>query len=285
MILDEDLLTTREVAELLGVGATSVKRWADSGLLGCVKTPGGHRRFPRASVDAFLALGRKELASRPGPASRSEEWLFRLSRGMSVNDIVKAMRGEYRGHGSWFGVADAMKAVIDELGNSWARGDITVIQEHIISERLARAFTRVSEKIMIPGKARTCMLTTAEGDEHTLGLHLAELCLREAGWAAIWTGRQTPIHLACEFIISNPVHMVGVSASAYSCDAARLGEQAERLERVCRQAAIPLVLGGMGAWPERPTYGHRQRRFAQFHELLEGLEHSEGQSRKSNIFS
>jgi len=54
-----NLLSTRQVATLLGVGGSSVKRWADRGLLACVKTAGGHRRFEREAVDSFRrALGR-----------------------------------------------------------------------------------------------------------------------------------------------------------------------------------------------------------------------------------
>ena len=54
-----NLLSTRQVATLLGVGGSSVKRWADRGLLACVKTVGGHRRFDREAVDAFRrVLGR-----------------------------------------------------------------------------------------------------------------------------------------------------------------------------------------------------------------------------------
>jgi len=51
-----DYLSTREAAELLGVGTTSVKRWSDEGALNCIKTAGGHRRFLRADVLAFRSL-------------------------------------------------------------------------------------------------------------------------------------------------------------------------------------------------------------------------------------
>lgn len=37
--------TTRQVAEMWNVCESTVKRWADTGLLGCYRTPGGHRRF------------------------------------------------------------------------------------------------------------------------------------------------------------------------------------------------------------------------------------------------
>ena len=38
--MSDDLLTTADAARLAGVGASSVKRWADSNLLRCVRTAG-----------------------------------------------------------------------------------------------------------------------------------------------------------------------------------------------------------------------------------------------------
>lgn len=51
----DELLTPGEVAALFRVGLTTVARWADSGYLPSLRTPGGHRRFRRADVDALLA--------------------------------------------------------------------------------------------------------------------------------------------------------------------------------------------------------------------------------------
>lgn len=50
---DKTLMTTRAVADLLGVGVSSVKRWTDEGKITCVRTAGGHRRFEVAEVDRF----------------------------------------------------------------------------------------------------------------------------------------------------------------------------------------------------------------------------------------
>jgi len=46
-------LTTQAAAKYLNVGTTSIKRWADEGLLPCEKTAGGHRRFNIAALDRF----------------------------------------------------------------------------------------------------------------------------------------------------------------------------------------------------------------------------------------
>lgn len=271
-MVERDLLTTREVARLLGVGTTSVKRWADSGVLRCVKTPGGHRRFPRDSVDAFLVLSRRQGGvAREDLPGRGHAWLLKLSRTQRVSEIIRALRAELRDQGAWFLVADSMKLVLDEVGDAWARGDITEVQEHIISERFARAVSRLSESISVPRDAGACVLMAAEGDDHTLGLYLAELCLREAGWRATWVGRKTPVHSACEFIAANRVAMVAVSASAFSRDAASLADQAERLERACEHKGVPLLLGGMGRWPEQPRYARRLYTFSEMRSFLDQL--------------
>jgi excisionase family DNA binding protein len=48
------MYTCTEVAAMFQVNPTTVARWADTGKLPCMRTPGGHRRFPAAQVRALL---------------------------------------------------------------------------------------------------------------------------------------------------------------------------------------------------------------------------------------
>lgn len=57
---EEDWLGLGEAARLLGVTANTLRRWTDRGHLPSFTTPGGHRRFPRAAIEALL----------PSPRSR-----------------------------------------------------------------------------------------------------------------------------------------------------------------------------------------------------------------------
>jgi excisionase family DNA binding protein len=53
--LDGDsLLTPAEVAALFRVDVKTVNRWAQAGLLGSMRTPGGHRRYRESVVRALL---------------------------------------------------------------------------------------------------------------------------------------------------------------------------------------------------------------------------------------
>ena len=49
-----ELLRTGEVARRLRVPVRTVARWSRQGRLASVRTPGGHRRYPRAHVDRLL---------------------------------------------------------------------------------------------------------------------------------------------------------------------------------------------------------------------------------------
>jgi excisionase family DNA binding protein len=51
---DDELLTPSEVAEVLGVNARTVSRWARNGLP-CIHTLGSHRRFRWAEVRAWIS--------------------------------------------------------------------------------------------------------------------------------------------------------------------------------------------------------------------------------------
>lgn len=70
---DRDIVTTVEAAALLGLAVRSVQLMVDRGELEGWKTPGGHRRISRASVERALAARQGASAGSapeaPGPAA------------------------------------------------------------------------------------------------------------------------------------------------------------------------------------------------------------------------
>jgi excisionase family DNA binding protein len=51
-----DWVSLGEAAEMLGVHPTTVRHWADSGVLPSQRTPGGHRRFRRRDLMQFATM-------------------------------------------------------------------------------------------------------------------------------------------------------------------------------------------------------------------------------------
>jgi len=62
-----DLMTPGQVAARFGVDPHTVTRWANAGRLPAVRTPGGHRRYRRADVEALATPGADLTETRPRP--------------------------------------------------------------------------------------------------------------------------------------------------------------------------------------------------------------------------
>jgi excisionase family DNA binding protein len=261
----DELLTTHEVARLAGTGATAVKRWADAGLLQCIRTGGGHRRFPRGEVERFLRSRPEEAAVERDP------WIGALLEGGDPRALEALLLGERARTGAWHRALGTVGEALTTLGELWRSGAVTIVEEHLASERLARALARMSEAMPLDPRAPRALLACAEGDDHTLGLALAEIVLREAGWATLWAGRRTPIAELEPVVRRGLVRMVAMSGSSASSDARSLHAQAETVGRACRVAGVELALGGSGAWPDRPRWGRRFTSLEAFHEFAASL--------------
>ena len=262
----DDLITTREVARLAGVGPTAVKRWADALLLRAVRTVGGHRRFRRSEVERFL---HQRGAPTPGPEQSPRSLADLLLRTGDVHGIQGVLLAERSRLGGWWRAADLVGEALRELGEGWARGEVSVGEEHLASERLARALARLADALPDDPDAARCLLVTVDGDDHTLGLSLAQLVLHEAGWASAWAGRATPPAEIQRLLAGAPgtpaYAMLGVSASVASQDQMAMARAAQQLGELCAASGVTLVLGGSGGWPERPTAGVRLRTMEAFH--------------------
>lgn len=264
--MKNDPLSTREAAQLLGVAPSSVKRLADQGLLACVRTAGGHRRYQRASLEQFLEQQR--VGRKPAPSSA---WLERIVEARQLDTEAELLRTRAR-RGGWAEVADEVGAVLTDLGAAWECGDIAIADEHRASDCLGRALGRIGQSLPGTLDGPRCVLACAEGEEHTLGLSLAELCLRERGWTPLWLGRHTPTAEILRVLARGGVRAVALSASAAADGTAALEAMASRVAEACPHAGATLVLGGRGPWPEALPGVARLHSFVAFGQLLARLE-------------
>jgi excisionase family DNA binding protein len=54
-----ELMTPAEVAKAFGVDPKTVTRWAKTGKLQYILTPGGHRKYSRAEIETYMKEGNK----------------------------------------------------------------------------------------------------------------------------------------------------------------------------------------------------------------------------------
>jgi excisionase family DNA binding protein len=117
---DPGWITLTEACQLLGVSPSTIRRWGDTGMVRTFVTPGGHRRFSRAGLEALLpestSGGRPsltELGETPGRMARGYR---RAAEGAParipwVAGLDDEQRERFRGFGR--GIVAALLAALD----------------------------------------------------------------------------------------------------------------------------------------------------------------------------
>jgi excisionase family DNA binding protein len=98
MSMDQkDWLSLSEASELLGVHPSTLRRWADSGGIPCLRTPGGHRRFQATDLSAWKQ-GRQTMILVP-----HSEAFMQNAVGYTRQEMAK----QQVSHESWYLAFDA----------------------------------------------------------------------------------------------------------------------------------------------------------------------------------
>jgi excisionase family DNA binding protein len=86
---NDDVLSTREAAERLGVALRTVQLWVESNVLPAWKTAGGHRRISRAAVEKLIAERQAAINGGAVPATDSGDQRLHL---LVVEDEPELLR-------------------------------------------------------------------------------------------------------------------------------------------------------------------------------------------------
>src|SRR4051794_4132874 len=81
--MEPDWLTLGQAAKLLGVAQSTIRKWSDLGRVPAFYTPGGHRRYRRADLEAFIS------SSGPG-GQRTGPLVLVVDDDQGVRGLVRA---------------------------------------------------------------------------------------------------------------------------------------------------------------------------------------------------
>ncbi len=128
-----------------------------------------------------------------------------------------------------------------ETGRRWERGEMSIAQEHMLSERLEIA-VRASLRALERQEGPVVLLACVDFEHHVLGLLGAALRFAASGAKIVILGAMTPPSAIAEAVRSLSLRMVGLSVSV-------LPPQAKALFRAYGAAcgSTPWVVGGAAA--------------------------------------
>jgi DNA-binding transcriptional MerR regulator len=111
-------------------------------------------------------------------------------------------------------VMDTVPALNRRIGEGWASGEIEVFEEHLYTELLQNQLRAAIHALPHSPAGPRVLLTTLKGEEHVLGLLMAEALLAAEGAACISLGPQTPISDIVAAVARTASDVVALSFSA-----------------------------------------------------------------------
>src|SRR4051812_13328166 len=179
--MNTDVLSTRQVATLLGVGEATVKRWADAGEIDCFRTPGGHRKFRLRDVTAFVQRRQYETpgvipdgipagADSIGPAA-IEHFKAAALRGEASTLVGHLSSMRLRGVDLATLFDEVVMPALHAIGHDWEKRRLSVADEHVASQAVLDAIARSQPLAGPPGEPvrpgrRTAIVPAAPGGQN-----------------------------------------------------------------------------------------------------------------------
>lgn len=258
-------LTTKAVAEVLGVSDATVKRWADEQLLLSEKTAGGHRRFNLEEVARFRrehgVSPQQRATSLPSP-QRSQPRVAQATTKISTPSLVEALIsgnedavtelliGEHlRGRKLTIIFDELICPAMRRIGDLWFAGELTIAHEHLATRTTIVAMQALRGVLASREPAEMLAICCAvENDFHELPVLLAQMLVESGGWKVVNLGANTPLFSLRETMARYGPQLVCI-ASTILLDVERAAREYRELQQVASRTSVKLVIGGAGFAP------------------------------------
>jgi excisionase family DNA binding protein len=259
-------LNSKEVASIMGVNVSTIKRWTDSGKLDCYQTVGGHRKFLLSHVKNFLKekinqklkvniiqylnKGEKELVQRIDRIDYKylRDYLFQLSLQQSVDSIHDVINSLLiKGEPQYRIYDELILNVLNRIGDLWLNNKLSIADEHTMTETIRNVMYRIHSEISKNNVKRPkkviCMTLT--NDEHEIPLVMIQSILDEINIPTTNLGPNIPVpEIESKIQVVNPTHLI--ISSNYVLDTDTFNSEITQLLQICHKNDIQILIGGSG---------------------------------------
>jgi len=259
-------LNSKEVASIMGVNVSTIKRWTDSGRLDCYQTVGGHRKFLlshlkfflnekinnklKINVIEYLNKGEKELIQRIERVDYVylRDCLFQLGLQQKVDSIRAIINSLLINGEPQHRIYDELILnLLNRIGEQWKKNKLSIADEHVISETIRSVIYRIQSEIAsnVVNKTTKVFCMTLPNDEHELPLAMMQSVLQEISISTTNLGSNLPVaEIESKIQVYNPTHLI--ISTNYVLDPETFNLEISRLIQVCHKKDIKILIGGSG---------------------------------------
>ncbi len=213
-----------------------IRRLMDSGI-----RPSKIVAEPLSKLNAQLA-SRLVADQQPPGECLAFEAVLRVLKAHQATKLYQQLAHELGRRGPKGFVLDIVAPLNTFIGAAWAAGRIEIFEEHLYTEQV-RILLRQSLGTLMPDARMPCVvLTTLPGEQHELGILMAQACLAVDGAHCISLGVQTPIPDIVKAAHAHHADVIGISCS----EAMRINRVREGLAdlRMNLECEIEIWAGG-----------------------------------------
>lgn len=276
----DELLSPKQLAAAIGASESSLKRWCNKGLLNIVKTAGGHRRIPvqealRFIRDQNLSVVEPQILGMTATTDRKARRIEGGAERLAAALIANNERGCHAIVFDYFLAGKPVSQIFDEvialairnIGEQWECHEVQIYQERSSCQIALRILHDLRSKLVSPDSGRVAIGATAEGDQYSLAVTMAELVLRSIGWNSWLLGCSIPIDSMILAIQEHEPALFWLSVS-HIPDAAAFISGLNRLSEAASKTNTAVVVGGAALTTEIRT----KLRYSAFCDTMQHLE-------------
>ncbi len=261
-----DWISTKNAMQLLGVGSTTIKRWANEGTLPSRRTAGGHRRFRRDAVERLL---QKRPPKGNDPAI--DDWIALLTEDsniMEIRDEIVQLRDRL---GDWYRAADFLDNVMREIRIRYQDTDDSVGWGLVSTGRLCLALSALRSSFAVEPATPSGLVVSFGGRQHSHRPPLIQLCTRSEGIELLLASTKTSIQELTAQIRSWKQSLVVLCQADHCTDCDLLMEAYGDISAACQERDVTLIVGFAAIRGDFGGYEHYCRSFEDFRNVLQGL--------------
>lgn len=270
----EQLWPMGAVTRRTGIGEHTLRAWERRfGFPTPRRLPSGHRRYTASQVEQLLRISealelghragdvvpltleqlehlleRHPAAPREGTRDARAGWIdevLEASRRLDGGAVSERLRREAVTLGVPRFLTECVTPLLTEAGEAWARGELGVRHEHLLSGCLEDQLRAIRGPLEAHAVGRPVVLATLAGERHGLGLQLVAALAAAIGRKVSLLGADTPVDEIVVAAESLGAVAVGLSISPFAAEEATV-RQVEEL-RAKLPSGVRLWLGGAGA--------------------------------------
>jgi excisionase family DNA binding protein len=246
-------LSPKDLARLIGVSESSMKRWIDDGRLIAIRTSGGHRRVNVDEALRFIRtngfkvsdprpLGLVPLAADVRPLA--DQLYDQLYQGRTVA-VRSLLCSAWAGGATIAELGDGpIRAAMTRLGDLWRHDEHGIAIEHQATDTLIHTLSVLRGMLGEPGPEAPLALGGAPvKDPYLVPSILAGLVLQENGWRTMNLGPETPIEAFKSALARHQPRVMWLAVSTVE-SVPGLRNQLNKLTDELLKQQIHLLVGG-----------------------------------------